>query len=59
MAGDDNIVADTLSILPSTTVNWDKTSTNRDLSQENELFVTIVGKTIDEKYLLDLALLKQ
>ena len=39
-AEDENILADTLSILPSTTIERDKLSTPRALSTANKLFTT-------------------
>ena len=42
ISGVDNIVADTLSRLMSTTFNQDKPRTSRSLSSVNELFTAVV-----------------
>ena len=50
----ENIVADTHSILFSTTINWDDTITIISLSLLNTLFTNVLKKSCDDGYPLDI-----
>ena len=59
MAGVVNIVADTLNILLSTTIDRDKLITTRALRKMDQIFVTRVEQTLDELYPLELTSVQQ
>ena len=59
MAGVVNIVADTLNILLSTTIDRDKLITTRALRKVDQIFVTRVEQTLDELYPLELTSVQQ
>ena len=58
-SGVDNIVADNISRLSSTTVDKDDTSASKALSITNKLFATRLGKKSDCGYPTELALVQQ
>ena len=59
LPGVENIVADTISRLPSTTIDRYEPSTTRDLSQTNVFFTTRLEQKVGDGYPLDLDLVHQ